>query len=510
MSAPPWAGEERGTVGFPSSAYQTMAERWDLIHDLWGGTRAMRAAGSKWLPANEAEATVAWERRRDMTILYDVFRDTASGIVDRPFSHDITFEGEESLDARVLPILTDADRQRTSLTSFARAMLLDAVLHGMTHVLVDFPTGVKAENAEAEKQAGIRPYLALVSASDLLEAKPERTPSGVDVVKRVRIKSQRVEPDGTWGDRVVKYVKVIEFGNVAGSPWQLWRKDPTTMKWEKREEGTHDFIGVPFVTLYLEREGFMLSNPPLDPLAWQCLRHWQSTSDQNSILHISRFAQLLLRGFSKEDAKRVELGPYTALRTDKSPQEADASYIQAGGPSIEAGFKDIAQIEDRLQSFGAEHIDRQTGTVVATARALTEVRETSAVQSWLRAAELTLMRSIEIAHQWYHGPGYMLPEEFKLDIYNEFSLGSRSTEDLATLDRMHARGKLSDETMLRECQRRGTLAGNVDIDAEVAWIEEKHEENMELLSGTHEEGGEPGEPEPESGTGKQMPNRMTG
>jgi len=44
-------------------AYDQMLPAWELVDDLMGGTQAMKAAGTKWLPQEDGESSDAYESR---------------------------------------------------------------------------------------------------------------------------------------------------------------------------------------------------------------------------------------------------------------------------------------------------------------------------------------------------------------------------------------------------------------------------------------------------------------
>ena len=62
-----------------------------------------------------------------------------------------------------------------------------------------------------------------------------------------------------------------------------------------------------------------------------------------------------------------------------------------------------------------------------------------------------------------------LPEDFKVDIYSDFSLGLKASEDIQALIAMRKTVPplISAETFLREVKRRGILSDNVDPEEEV-------------------------------------------
>ena len=60
-------------VATPNAASMAMAQDWTLIHDLMGGTRAMRSAGEKWLPREPGESPEAYRIRLGRTYLFNGF-----------------------------------------------------------------------------------------------------------------------------------------------------------------------------------------------------------------------------------------------------------------------------------------------------------------------------------------------------------------------------------------------------------------------------------------------------
>ena len=61
------------TVDTENIAYKEMRTKWDLIRDLMGGTTAMRAAGTKWLPKEPLEDDKDYKVRLDRSFLEDYY-----------------------------------------------------------------------------------------------------------------------------------------------------------------------------------------------------------------------------------------------------------------------------------------------------------------------------------------------------------------------------------------------------------------------------------------------------
>ena len=59
-----------------STAFQLQMEDMRLPHDLLGGTRAMIAAGQRYIPTEPGEDAESWDIRTSRTVLLNVHRRT--------------------------------------------------------------------------------------------------------------------------------------------------------------------------------------------------------------------------------------------------------------------------------------------------------------------------------------------------------------------------------------------------------------------------------------------------
>ena len=75
-----------------------------------------------------------------------------------------------------------------------------------------------------------------------------------------------------------------------------------------------------------------------------------------------------------------------------------------------------------------------------------------------------------MAAEWING---QLSDDFAVDIFNDFGIGIKASEDVKNLITMAQSGKLSHGTLLQEMKRRGILADEIDteLEAELAQAE---------------------------------------
>lgn len=478
VSNVPTPPESEDTVATESVAYQGMSGHWDLIHALLGGTEAMRDAGETWLPQEPSETPDAYSVRLNRSFLHPAYKNTVQTITSKPFVRPAGLQGD--LPEGMEEITSDVTGAGEDLSQFAHRLFDTLLNYGLAHILVDY---AKVEDPEsttkADEQAiGARPRFVSVSPIDLIAFLTEDNPTGgPPVLTQIRFRETRVEPDGNYSDKEVEYIRVYNRDS-----WELWKKIITSekkVKYVLKESGRHTFGRVPLVTCYINRTGFLTALPPLEDLAWLNLAHWQSMSDQRNILRYARVALLFGAGFTrKEIEKGIVLGPDRLVGSTN--KEAKLSYVEHSGKSIAAGQEDIDKLEERMEILGLQPFIRRSGGATATGRAIDEGKRQSDVQSWIRSLENILTDAYGMAAEWLK---LTLPDNFKVNIFNEFGLSIKAPTDVEALFKSRQAGEISHPTYLTEIKRRGLLSETVNVEEEVAAVEAEGPALSEMTRG---------------------------
>lgn len=454
-------------IDTPCKAYVEMFPKWDLINDLLGGTTVMRAVGRKWLPAENKENGVNYDNRIARSFLYGAYRDTIQKLSAKPFSKPVSVAG--NLSERLEELTANVDFRSSDLTQFARTIFEDGLKYGMGHIFVDYPSDGASQSLYEERQSGTRPYFVRIAPHDLIGWRTEKQPDGSDKLIQIRFKEKSLEFKNEFGEEEVEYIRVVTLDG-----WQLWRRTENDKNYEKVREGQHTFGEIPLVSFYTMRKDFMVSDPPLEDLAWLNLAHWQSLSDQRNILRFARVGLLFASGFAPEEIEEgINIGP-NSLVSSTNP-EANLEYVEHSGEAIGAGEKDLKRLEERMEVLGLQPLVQTTGNSTATARAMDEARTHSNIQAWIRGLENSLLRAFEMAAMWV---GETLPDDFAVDIFNEFGVTLSASDDVKSLLAMKQGGCISHETFIKEVKRRGVLSDEVVAGEEINAIGEL--ESLEL------------------------------
>lgn len=457
-------------IDTPSVSYLQMAGLWELLNDLRAGTDAMRDAGARWLPQESAESDTAFQSRLTRSFLFSAYDDTVKKLSSKPFVKPVTLsDSDEYLDDFAL----DVDGTGTSLTDFARDMMDVAVDRGFCHVLVDFPDTKNVETLEQERKLGIRPRFVLIEPDRLIGWRFDQTTGGTPSLKSIRIREDKVEPSGKYIDVIVRYIREYR-----DNGWSLFKYNNKTKAYILEAEGTNTLGKVPLVTVYFNSTGFMVAEPPLLDLAHLNLAHYQSNSDQRNILRFSRFALLFAKGLEDDEFDSIEIGP-TRLLKSKSPN-ADLKYVEHTGASIAAGAADLKSLQEQMEVLGLQPLLTASGGVTATGQSIEEARSHSEIQAWVKALETTLVNAFSLALQW---TSKELPKDFKVNVFSDFVLSVRASQDIQSLITMRRDREITRKTFLEEIKRRALLRDMFDVDEEIALVEQESADALAAMAG---------------------------
>jgi hypothetical protein len=254
-----------------------MAENWPLLDALIGGTPAMRKAGKVLLPQFDGETNDDYEQRRRSAVLFNVFARTSSVMSSKPFAKPMKLDAVAPLVAEHFP---DVDGKGTDIHAFCGKLMLACLQKGLHGVLVDVPPKPKNVRTRADdRAAGIRPYFCDYSCNEVLGWQTDESGELI----QLRLMETVYEPHGTWGKKAVKQVRVL-----APYAWEIWRQKTTNAgdEWVLHAKGKMGLGKIPFVFFYGLRDGFGIGRSPLLDLAYMNVEHWQSSSDQQTILHV--------------------------------------------------------------------------------------------------------------------------------------------------------------------------------------------------------------------------------
>lgn len=442
-------------VNEQSEEIKTLAKQWPVLEALMAGTPAMREGRTEYLPQWPNEAPDSYRARLHTATLTPLYRRTVRVMSGKPFSKDVTLSDDAP--ASIKTWSEDIDLQGVSLHSFA-AEMFEETFFGLAGILVDYPRVGPPENGVrtvAQVEAtGARPYWVRVKHNQILGWKSANI-AGSMKLTQLRLLESVEEDDGEFGTKQVSQVRVLTPG-----AWKVYRAG-AKKQWELVDEGTTTLADIPFVPLYGSRIAFMLGAPPLLDLAYLNVKHWQSQSDQDTILHVARVPILAMIG--ADDQSTLTVGTSSAV---KLPMGSDMKFVEHSGAAIASGRDSLIDLMDQAITTGAELLVKKPGDRSATEAAGDQEGNKSDLQRMTEAMEDSLDQAL-----WFMAQYARLPESGNVSLFKDFGAATLSDASASLIKELQMAGLISKETALVELQRRGVLSAEVDPEEEIAKAE---------------------------------------
>lgn len=446
-----------------SAASATMLAAAQKGRALMGGTTAMRAARTTYLPQFSKESAPAYDVRLKASWLFNGYRKTVKDMTGRVFSKSVEIsEGDD----RLKEWADNIDMQGRDLSTFARQVFEDGMSGpGINYIMVDAPQREGTVTQAAAIAQNLRPYMVHLKVEDVLGWRAE-TIANVTTLTQIRIaeKIATRDPLDEFKEASVDQIRVLDRLET-GVQTRLYRKSAKDAKWAMEGQATvntaiKEITVVPF---YANRTGFFTGEPMLDDLADINIAHWQSQSDQRNILHYARVPILFGAGM---DAKAsITIGATEAVMATDS--QATLQWVEHTGKSIEAGRQDLKDLEFQMETFGLQLLTARANAQTATGEALDANKETSQLAMTADA----LKDALEQALEWMgmYG-GFDAPVE--VEVNKDFGVSFMTAQEVSALLQAVKDGALSRESFLKELIRRGALRSDLDADEEADRIAE--------------------------------------
>ncbi len=455
-----------------------MAVLWAVVEALLGGTSVMRTK-KEYLPQWPQEDDISYKNRLAVATLFPALKRTLSVMTGKPFSKQLTLE--EDVPPRLVEYCQDINLEGQNLHVFSVEVFSEAMAFGLCGILVDFPVidpNAAPRTVAEEKAIGARPYFTFVRHNQLLGWKTSKR-NGVPYLEQLRIKEEVEIADGEFGTKCIEQVRVL-----APGVWVTYRKNEKD-EWLPHENGLTTLSIIPFVPFYGTRLGFMEGVSPLQDLAYLNVKHWQSQSDQDTILHIARVPILVTIG-----AEPLETGDGAQTVSASSriniPMGGDMKYVEHGGAAIEAGQTSLEKLEEQMIQTGAELLVSKPGAVrTATESSQDAEGNKSDLQRIVEGFEDSMDQALQIMAMWVQEA-----QGGHISLFKDFGAFNLTDASAQLILSMQQGGLITRETALMEFKRRGVLHPDLIESDELEKVDEEGPRLAALWSTPPEEGGE--------------------
>lgn len=442
------------TVATPSAAVAAQQADLELVQTLMGGTRAMRAAGERYLPRWPNEDVQAHRTRVDCAVLFPAYDRTVSTLASKPFSKPLTIG--DDVPARIRAWCENIDLQGRNLHVFCADVFRHALGEGLAGILVEYPRADGVRTLADERARNLRPYFVAVRKADILGWR-SAVVDGQHVITQLRIRETVSEDDGEFGERKIEQVRVLTPG-----AWATHRKAQGG-EWVLHESGATTLPVVPFVPVYGKRAGFMLGEPPLMNVAHMNVQHWQDSSDQQKSVRFARVRIAAIVGGDPDAELTVGADYFMRL-----PPGASIEIAQGSAESVSIGRQELAALEEQMRQAGAELLVLQPGKITATQVRTENAVGMSVLQEIAASAQDAFDAALQIMADWIGEP-----QGGHVKLFDDYAASTMAEASAQILLSANTAGKISDQTLIEEFKRRSILGPGVTFDDERERIAEQ-------------------------------------
>jgi hypothetical protein len=336
----------------PHLEYEKLEAKRKPFRAVVGGTDTIRASGKEYLPMYPAETPDDYTARLHASTIDGIVlggRETLTGSV---------FDGEIDLDKVTVDKtwLENVDNKGSHLNIFAREAF-SASFEGFSLILIDMPNEVVKDAAE-ERTRGIRPYLSLYHAADVINWRWVINPNTKQrELALLVLREVTSESKGRFlSEDVTRYrVFTVENGRVA---WELWKegKDKDVVL---EETGTFAKI----TTVPVAVIGDFCDDPKLLVESRLEIKAYQKESSFDVIEYLS-IPTFYTKGYEGEEA--LQLGASAHIRL---PLEGEVGYAQLDSKGHLTLKETITEIKDYIRArvnYLIESTNDKTATEVVT------------------------------------------------------------------------------------------------------------------------------------------------
>lgn len=428
--------------------------RWTTSRDVIGGTYHVRAKPEVYLPlAFAGQDAASYRRYLKQVSFYPAANRTADGIVGLMMRRDPVMETTGLL-KEIKNVITS---QGDSVEELARQVCREVLTTNYCGLLTDYPSG-GASSLGAAIEEGIRPFVNLYRAENILECKP-----GVVRNKRVPVRIRLQDDDCT--------IRLLELrgGRVVV---KVYRTDPDgVFPTEDNPSETHEpkangqpLTEIPF-DLITTDNSFTPSGAPLDNVVSLNLDHYVMSGALTTHIIFGISPMLFISGIEGKEGDTLTWAP-GAIYTSEKP-EARAQVLSVPADAAVPIEHVIQATEDRLAATASRILARQKNVA--------EAAETEAVRQGAENSVLAMIANTVSAHMeraLARVSDFTDGAEVRFQINTDYLPSSISPQEITALLGLRKSNEISAKSLFYKLRDGGVFNETLTFDEEQKRIAE--------------------------------------
>ena len=437
-----------------SSAAKRQQGALSIVRDLWGGTDAVRARTTTYLPKAPGEDTRVYANRLARSVFHNFFRRNVEGLTGLVFRKDPVLS--DDVPQQIRDHWENIDMAGTHGDVFARQQLQDALAAGHNAILVEFPKTDGKQTAADEDKGPIRPYWVPIHKDNLLSWRTT-VEDGATKLTQLVVKEVTTVPDGDFGEsEQTRYRVFYRDAGVVGFRLLEVTKERTVVEHAAGTYPTQNEIPVAEVVTS-GHVGLFESDPPLISLAHLNIAHYQQWSDYADTLHkIVPFLFTAGVVLETETGEPLVVGPNSSIASPDP--NAKAEYVAHSGGGISDQKESLEELKADMGALGLSMIQKRVGEKVEAKRMDREVTD-SALAVTARGLQDAVERCFG-----FHARYLKLPDGGSIQVNRDYEALLMEAPVMQAFAQLVKVG-FPEMAVLKALQKGGRIAEDEDLEA---------------------------------------------
>lgn len=352
-----------------STIFSNIQLKWDLVDNLMGGTDAMRDAGRQYLKQNPKESNAKYADRLSRATLTNKYGRTIEKAIGKAFARKMNI----NLPLGMEQLIVNADGQGTSLESFSKNILKNAINYGITYVLVDYPSSIGTTLAD-QRAANAFPYFVEIKPTQLLDLEVDYINNKLQLVYFRFYESVTEYSDSLAQKNTIEQVREFKLIDSTVS-YNVYRKDSKNNEMLV-DSGVMSTDVIPIIPIYGKKTQAYMGEPVLMDLAHLNVKHWWKQSDLDWNEHYGLTPILGIKGLQNQQDPETGANTIDDFTISSSTvialgDNGGLDWTKADATGIKAAQDSLDRLLKEMDEAGLELTTRQEGGAeTATGRIL--------------------------------------------------------------------------------------------------------------------------------------------
>lgn len=464
--------------------YLDLFPLWEQIRDCMEGEKAIKKAGTKYLPKPNAwddskENAERYNAYKLRAVFHNVTGRTVENMVGQCFAVDPVFTGPEVLQ----PVIDDIDGAGVSATQQAKKSLANVVAFSRAGLFVDYPETQGPVSVADAEEGGIRAKVLLFQPWQIINWRT--TLQGAkSKLSLVVIEEEYVKEDDGFSATLSKRYRILRLVENSYQV-EVWEESADKAGFTMTRQAIptdgkgQPFTEIPFVFLGAEANNPEPEKPLLEDISNLNLGHYRNSADYEEAVYMTGQPTPYLAGLTESWVNdvlkgKIMMGSRSAIPL---PEGATAGLLQPNPNTLPKEAMD--QKEALMLALGAKLVEKREVKRTATEAGLDEASTTSVLAGCCKNVSAAYARALEWVCQFQNveipAPTNGATGGLLFELNTDFAVARMTPEEMSSLMGLYT-GKLITFEEARDKLKSGGVAYLDDEDAKDQMEEQEEAE----------------------------------